>query len=322
MKYSIVVPFHNEQESVTELYHRIIDSMDTCSDDFELIFVDDGSHDATFSLLSEVADVDSRVTVVRLQRNYGKTEALVAGFDQAEGDYIIAMDGDLQHNPKDIPAFIRKLEEGYDVVCGRRMERPGDNVLLKRVPSRIGNWLMAKLTGVPLHDFVGGFKAYRTKLVREIPLYGELQRFIPALAATYGARICEIPIHIDERKHGKSHYGFGRAVPFMFDVMTIPFLLRYISKPMHFFGGIGLGGVAVSMVLALGLVVELLRGANVLQNHGPLMFFTAVLFLSGVFLVCFGLLGEMLVRQHHQRSEALRDSEVLRLTRRAASRDS
>jgi len=321
MKYSIVIPFHNEQENVTELYHRIVDVMQAFCDDFEFIFVDDGSRDATFPRLSEIADIDSRVTVVRLQRNYGKTEALVAGFDQAEGDFIIAMDGDLQHDPNEIPLFIAKLEEGYDVVCGCRVARPGDSLLLKRIPSRIGNLLMAKLTGVPLHDFVSGFKGYRTKLIREIPLYGELQRFIPALAATYGARICEIPIHIAERRHGKSHYGFGRAVPFLFDVLTIPFLLRYVSKPMHFFGGIGLVGITAGMGLAAWLVIDLLRGANVLQNHGPLLFFTAVLLLTGVFLVCFGLLGEMLVRQHHQRSEALRDSEVLRVTRRNGQRD-
>lgn len=316
MKYSIVVPFCNEQESVVDLYRGIKDALEATCDDFEFIFVDDGSRDETFGLLSRIADNDDRVTVVRLQRNYGKTEALVAGFDQAQGDYIVALDGDLQHDPNEIPLFIGKLEEGYDVVSGCRVVRPGDSLLFKRIPSRIGNFLMAKLTGVPLHDFVSGFKGYRTKLIREIPLYGELQRFIPALAAAYGARICEIPIHIAGRRHGKSHYGFGRAIPFLFDILTIPFLLRYVSQPMHFFGGMGLMGIASGGTLAAWLVVSLLRGVNILQDHGPLLFFTAVLLLVGVFLVCFGLLGEMLVRQHHQRSAALRDSEVLRITRR------
>ncbi len=316
MKYSIVVPFYNEQESVIELYRGIKGAMVATCDDFELIFVDDGSQDETFELLSQVADHDDRVTVVRLQRNYGKTEALVAGFDQAEGDCIIAMDGDLQHDPNEIPLFIGKLEEGYDVVCGCRVARPGDSLLFKRLPSRIGNFLMSKLTGVPIHDFVGGFKAYRTKLIREIPLYGELQRFIPALAAAYGARTCEIPIHIAERRHGKSHYGFTRALPFLFDILTIPFLLRYVTRPMHFFGGLGLVSIVSGGTISAWLVMHLLRGEDILRNHGPLLFFTAILLLVGMYLVCFGLLGEMVVRQHHQRSQALRDSEVLRITRR------
>ena len=165
MKYSVVVPFYNEQESVIQLYRDVKDVMEATCDDFEFIFVDDGSRDETFSLLSKVADNDDRVTVVRLQRNYGKTEALVAGFDHANGDYIIVMDGDLQHNPNEIPLFMQKLEEGYDVVCGCRVDRPGDSLLFKRIPSRIGNTLMARLTGVPIHDFVSGFKAYRTKLI-------------------------------------------------------------------------------------------------------------------------------------------------------------
>jgi hypothetical protein len=179
---------------------------------------------------------------------------------------------------------------------------------------------MARLTGVPIHDFVSGFKAYRTKLIREIPLYGELQRFIPALAVAYGARICEIPIRIVERPHGKSHFGFKRAIPFMFDVVTIPFLLRFVSRPMHFFGGIGMTGMALGGTLAAWLVLSMLRGVNILNEHGPLLFFTTVLLLAGLLLVCFGLIGEMLVRHHHQRSEALRDSEVLRITRRNRDR--
>jgi len=316
MKYSVVVPFFNERDSVVRLYRDVKDVMEETCDSFEFVFVDDGSLDNTFSLLAEIADQDNRVTVVRLQRNYGKTEALVAGFDHADGDFIIAMDGDLQHNPQEIPLFIQKLEEGYDVVCGMRVARPGDSLLFKRIPSRIGNFLMAKLTGVPIHDFVSGFKAYRTTLIREIPLYGELQRFLPALAATYGARICEIPIHIAERPHGKSHYGLGRAIPFMFDILTIPFMLRYVSRPMHFFGSIGLMGIGLGGALGAWLMVNLLRGVNILNEHGPLLFFTTVLLLAGLVLVSFGLIGEMLVRHHYQKPRALRDSEVLRITKR------
>ena len=243
MKCSVVVPFHNEEKNVTELYVQIKTVMESSTDDFELVFVDDGSTDRTSAILSEIVDLDERVTLVQLRRNYGKTEALVAGFHHATGGYLVAMDGDLQHNPEDIPFFIEKLDEGYDVVCGCRVARPGDSVLSKQLPSRIANWLMARASGVKIHDFGGGYKAFRTELIREIPLYGELQRFIPALASAYGARICEVPIQINERKHGKSHYGIGRLVPVFFDLLTIPFLLRYASRPMHFFGKMGFFGL-------------------------------------------------------------------------------
>lgn len=317
MKYSVVVPFFNEQDSVPDLYRGLKHVMEAVCDNFEFVFVDDGSRDETFHLLTGIADQDDRVTVVRLRRNYGKTEALVAGFDHASGDCIIVMDGDLQHDPNEIPLFIQKLEEGYDVVCGCRVARPGDNFLLKRIPSRIGNAVMARLTGVPIHDFVSGFKAYKTALIRQIPLYGELQRFIPALAAAYGASICEIPIHIRRRQHGKSHYGFGRAWPFLFDIMTVPFLLRYATRPMHFFGRLGLAAVGSGLALAAWLLLRLFRGVNVLTEHGPLLFFTTILLLAGLLLVCFGLLGEMLVRHDHQKkSNALRDSDVLRIIKK------
>lgn len=310
------MPFHNEQESVVQLYRGVKDVLEATCDKFELIFVDDGSSDDTFQILSDLADHDDLVIVVRLQRNYGKTEALAAGFDHASGDCIIVMDGDLQHDPHEIPLFIQKIEEGYDVVCGCRVARPGDNLFLKRLPSRLGNFIMRKLTGVPINDFVSGFKAYRTRLIRRVPLYGELQRFIPALAAAYGARICEIPIHIVERPHGKSHYGLGRALPFLFDAVTIPFLLRYMSRPMHFFGGMGLLWMAIGGSGAAWLILQLLTGANILNQHGPLLFFCTVLLISGLILLCFGLIGEMLVRHHHERAMLLRDSEVLQVTRR------
>ncbi len=316
MKYSIVIPFFNEEPSIAEVYTGVVKVMEATCDDFELILVDDGSTDGTYGVLAGIADRDHRVTVVRLRRNFGKTEALVAGFDLATGDAVIVMDGDLQHDPNEIPLFIEKLDEGYDIVCGCRAERPGDNLFTKRIPSRIGNWLMARLTGVPVHDFVTGFKAYRTQLVRRMPIYGEMQRFIPALAVAYGARICEVPIQICERKHGKSHFGLGRAVPFAFDILTIPFLVRYMSRPMHFFGSLGLGSLFTGGLLSLVLFYRLLHGVSIINEHGPLLIFTAVLLLAGLQMVCIGLLGEMQVRHYHNTPEALRDSEVLRITKR------
>ncbi|HXQ24990.1 MAG TPA: glycosyltransferase family 2 protein [Candidatus Acidoferrales bacterium] len=316
MKYSIVVPFCNEQGNVAEVYRETKAVMEATADDFEFVFVDDGSTDQTFSILEEIANKDGRVIVVKLRRNYGKTEALVAGFDHATGDCVVAMDGDLQHDAHDIPLFLQKIDEGFDVVCGCRIARPGDSLLLKRIPSKVANWLMAKLTGVDIHDFGGGFKAYRTEVIRQVPLYGEFQRFIPALAATYGATICEVPIRINERRHGKSHYGFGRVLPTFFDLITIPFLLRYISRPMHFFGAVGLTALASGSAIAAWLFAELLAGMNVAQAHGPLMFFTMVLILAGLQLVCLGLLGEMNVRHFHLRNAAPRDSGVLRVVRK------
>src|SRR5579864_3251029 len=174
-KYSVVVPFHNEEENVTTLYDRLKEVMEHVGDTFELVFVDDGSNDRTCRLLEEIAAVDSRVLIVKLRRNFGQTSALAAGFDHAEGEFILAMDGDLQHDPHDIPVFLQKLREGYDIVSGWRKQRI-DNFVLRRIPSKVANWLMAKLSGVNLHDFGTTFKAYRRGVVQEIPLYGELHR--------------------------------------------------------------------------------------------------------------------------------------------------
>ena len=317
MKYSIVVPFFNEQESIREFYRTLSAAMQRISDDCEFVFVDDGSRDSSFDILQEIAEHDERVVIVRLRRNYGKTEALVAGFEHVSGEYVIAMDGDLQHNPEEIALFVQKFNEGFDVVCGCRVKRPGDNVLLKRIPSRIANWMMRKLTRVEIHDFGGGYKGYRTQLIRKIPLYGELQRFIPALAVAYGATICEVPIHIAERRHGRSHYGIGRAIPVFFDLITIPFLLRYVSRPMYFFGSFGMVALAAGGAIGLTLsALSLLFGVHVMENHGPLMFFGAVLILGGLQLVGLGLLGEMQVRHFHQRADAFRESAVLRVVKR------
>ena len=302
LKYSIVVPFHNEEENVTELYDRLKVVLENTGEPFELVFVDDGSTDRTFYLLREIAAVDSRVVVVKLGRNFGQTSALAAGFDHARGDYIIAMDGDLQHDPNDIPQFIEKINEGYDIVSGWRQRRV-DNFWLRRVPSMCANWLMAKLSGVNIHDFGTTFKAYRRELIREVPLYGELHRFIPALAAWHGASICEIAIQNVNRERGASHYGIGRTIRVFFDLITIRFLLRYLSRPLHFFGTAGLVGVMSGAALALWLLVwKMVYGIHVMNEHGPMMIFAAVLIIAGVQLVGLGLLGEMQVRHYHEPS--------------------
>ena len=299
MKFSIVVPFHNEEDNVTELYDRLKAVMENTGETFELVFVDDGSHDRTFPLLREIASIDSRVTVVKLRRNFGQTSALAAGFDHARGEYVIAMDGDLQHDPNDIPLFLEKIAQGYDVVSGWRKVRI-DNLWLRRIPSRAANWLMAKLSGVDIHDFGTTFKAYRRDLLKQIPLYGELHRFIPALASAYGASICEIPIRNVNRERGASHYGIGRTARVFFDLITIRFLLRYLQRPLHFFGTLGMLGILSGTGIAGFLAItKLFNNTRIMLDHGPLLIFAAVLILAGGQLLGLGLLGEMNVRHYH-----------------------
>src|SRR5246500_1666974 len=268
-KYSIVIPLHNEQENVTDLYDRLKAVMEVNGESFEIVLVDDGSSDHTFHLLRQIAGVDSRVTVVRLRRNFGQTSALAAGFDNARGEYIIAMDGDLQHDPADIPLFLEKISEGYDIVSGWRKQRI-DNLWLRRIPSRCANWLMAKLSGVDIHDFGTTFKAYRRDILEQVPLYGELHRFIPALASWHGALIIEVPIRNVNRERGTSHYGISRTFRVFFDLITIRFLLKYLSRPLHFFGSFGMMSILAGSAIVLWLGVEnFLRNAPVIACPGP-----------------------------------------------------
>ncbi len=295
---SIVVPFHNEESNVTELYDRLHAVMEGMGRDYQFVFVDDGSSDLTYKLLKEVALIDPRVTIVRLRRNFGQTAALAAGFAQTTGEYVIAMDGDLQHDPADIPSFLDKIEEGYDIVSGWRSHRT-DNLWLRRIPSRCANWLMAQLSGVNIHDFGTTFKAYRGELLRQLPLYGEMHRFIPALASAHGASICEIPIHNSHRKHGVSHYDLSRTFRVLFDLITIRFLLRYMSRPLHFFGRLGVINMGLGSAVAVWLFLrKVLAGIDVVQQHGLLLVFASVLILVGLQLVALGLLGELQVWQY------------------------
>jgi glycosyltransferase involved in cell wall biosynthesis len=274
--------------------------MEVNGDTFEIVLVDDGSCDRTFTLLREIAAVDSRVTVVKLRRNFGQTSALAAGFDHARGEYIIAMDGDLQHDPADIPLFLEKIAEGFDIVSGWRKERI-DNLWLRRIPSRCANWLMAKLSGVDIHDFGTTFKAYRRDILEQVPLYGELHRFIPALASWHGASICEVTIRNVNRERGVSHYGISRTFRVFFDLITIRFLLKYLSRPLHFFGTVGMVSILGGFGLAGYLLIEkFLHQADVMTKHGPLMIFAAVLLLAGLNMLAIGLLGELQVRHYHE----------------------
>jgi glycosyltransferase involved in cell wall biosynthesis len=320
-KYSIVVPFHNEEENVTVLYARLKQQMEQVGDPFELVLVDDGSTDRTYKLLEEIAAVDSRVLIVKLRRNFGQTSALSAGFDHSTGEFILAMDGDLQHDPNDIPAFLEKLDEGYDVVSGWRRTRT-DNLFLRRIPSACANWIMARLSRVPIHDFGTTFKAYRREVIQGIPLYGEMHRFIPALASWYGASICEIPIRNVNRERGKSHYGLGRTFRVFFDLMTIRFLLRYMSRPLHFFGGFGLLSMFTGSAMAIILLVMKVLNpqASLMHQHGPMFVIASVLIVAGIQLLALGLLGELQVR-HYYTSQQPASYTVDRLVRLASAEE-
>jgi glycosyltransferase involved in cell wall biosynthesis len=300
IRYSVVVPFLNEQENIPPLYMKLTEVMDALGEPYELVFVDDGSRDNSFKVLSDIYEHDRRVNLVRLRRNFGQTAALKAGFDFARGDIIISMDGDLQHDPEEIPRFLEKIEEGYDLVSGWRHARR-DHWLMRQFPSRMANLMMAKLSGVDLHDFGTTFKAYRREIIQEIQLYGELHRFIPALASTTGARITEVPIANLVRKSGKSNYGIGRTIRVLLDLMVVKFLLDYSTRPLQFFGLLGVGGAGLGVILGLFLAIQKFGyGVPVMAEHGPLMLLAVALFISGVQFISMGFLGEMLARTYYE----------------------
>jgi len=301
--YSVVVPVYDEAEAIEELYRRIVAVMDGLGKPYEMIFVDDGSNDATPRILKRLVEADGRVTCIELRRNFGQTPALAAGFDHAAGEIVVAMDGDLQHAPEDIPAMLKPLEEGYDLVSGWRQKRV-DNFWLRRLPSAAANWMMKKLSGVDIHDFGTTFKAYRRDLLQHIRLYGELHRFIPALASAVGARIGEVPIQNIVRPKGKSKYGLGRTVRVMMDLVTVRFLIKYFTRPLHLFGIPALA----AFFLGAGLLVFVIgekwyqgwEHYHAMIERGPML--TAGIFLvtlSVLFLVT-GLLGELVARTYYE----------------------
>lgn len=300
-RYSVVVPFHNEQDSVAELHRQLCEVLAGRYEPAEIIFIDDHSTDATPGLLKEIAEKDPRVVVIRLKRNYGQTVALAAGFDYAEGDVIISMDGDLQHDPADIPRMLSTFEEtGCDIVSGWRKKRV-DNLLLRRAPSRVANWLMSKLSGVNIHDFGTTFKVYRKDTIKQIKLYGDMHRFIPALASWNGATVVEVPINNIERPGGHSHYGLSRTVRVLFDLLTIRFLLKYVTRPLHFFGPVGLLSLTLGFLINLWMIIEkVIYGTDLFDKHGPLMILAAILILAGIQLISSGLIGEMLSRTYFE----------------------
>jgi len=297
---SVVVPLYNEASVVNELYSRLAETMNQTHLDYELVFVDDGSSDKTLELLKDIAGKDDRVVIVELRRNFGQTPALAAGFDGARGRVIISMDGDLQHAPEEIPNFLEKIDAGYDVVSGWRKHRV-DNLLMRKLPSRAANWLASKISGVDIHDFGTTFKAYRREVIEELNLYGEMHRFIPALLSRSGAKIIEIPIKNVVRPTGSSSYGISRTFRVAFDLITLRFLLGYITRPLHFFGRAALYCILTALLLSAYILYDkFVSNVPIFVAHAPLAGLAGILLLIGLIFIATGLIGEMISRVYFE----------------------
>jgi len=294
---SIVVPLYNEAENVVELHREMTACLAKLDATYEILMVDDGSTDRTLERLREIEGRDRRVRVLQLRRNFGQTAAFSAGFDHARGEVIVTSDGDLQNDPADIPTLVAKLAEGYDIVCGWRRRR--QDPLSKRIPSWFANRLISWATGVHLHDYGCSLKALRAEVVKGLRLYGEMHRFIPAVASWMGVTLAEVPVNHRPRTRGSSKYGLGRTLRVLLDLFTVKFLLAYGTRPAHLFGLMGLlsGGAGLGILLYLSYLKLALDEAI---GGRPLLLLGALLFLTGVILVNFGLLGELLMRTYHE----------------------
>ena len=297
---SIVIPLYNEEPVIGELYERLTATMLRTGLTYETVFVDDGSTDRTLELIKNITEKDGKVIAVELRRNSGQTAALAAGFDTAQGQIIISMDGDLQHSPEEIPNFLEKINQGYDVVSGWRKHRV-DNLLTRKIPSRAANWFASKISGVDIHDFGTTFKAYRREVIEEMHLYGEMHRFIPALLSQSGIKIIEIPIQNIVRPEGVSHYGISRTFRVLFDLITLRFLLGYFAKPLHFFGRTAMYCIIAAMLMSAYILYDkFMYNVPIMVAHAPMAGLAAILLLVGLLFISTGLIGEMLSRVYFE----------------------
>ncbi len=298
MDISIVVPIYNEEENIPALHQAITGALVESGLEYEMILVDDGSIDASFRCLQEIAASDPRVRVIRFRRNFGQTAAMAAGFAAATGRVVVPMDGDLQNDPADIPRLLAKIDEGYDVVSGWRKER-NDTFINRKLPSIIANALISRLTGVHLHDYGCTLKAYRREVLEGINLYGEMHRFVPALASQIGARVAELPVRHHARRFGTSKYGISRTMRVILDLMTVKFLLSYSTKPIQLFGKLGVYTLGAGFLCgALTLYMKLFEHTS--MNRNPLLILTAFLLFTGVQFIVLGLLGELNARTYYE----------------------
>ena len=298
LQVSVVIPVYNEVESVPRLIDAIANVLRTEGLSYEIVAVDDGSTDGTTPLLKQLAQGRSDLRAILLRRNYGQTAAMAAGFNHAKAPVIVTLDGDLQNDPTDIPRLLVKLDEGYDLVSGWRKNRQ-DAALTRLLPSKIANGLISKVTGVSLHDYGCSLKAYRAELVADMNLYGELHRFLPALAFIEGAKIAELPVSHHARQFGASKYGLSRTFRVLMDLMTIYFMKRFLTRPMHAFGWFGLISTFAGFFIGLYLTyLKLFLGQSIGQR--PLLMLAVLLVLAGLQLFCFGLVAELLMRTYHE----------------------
>ena len=297
MTLSIVIPLFNEEENIKELHEKLKKTLDSLNKEYEILFIDDGSTDKTLSILEEIQAHDKRVLVLSLRRNFGQTAAFAAGFDFARGDVIFTMDGDLQNDPADIPKLLDLMKDN-DLVSGWRKKRK-DPFLTRRLPSRIANWLISNVTGVKLHDYGCSLKAYRRDVIKNLKLYGEMHRFIPAVASWYGVRIAEVETVHYPRLRGSSKYGISRTIKGVLDLITVKFLQSFSTKPIQFFGPVGMISGMLGVLISVYLTADKIFFGHDIGGR-PLLLLGALLIIVGIQLIGMGLLGEMIVRVYHE----------------------
>ena len=299
---SVVLPVYNEVQNIPLLGQELLPVLEKLGRSFEVICIDDGSTDGSFEALKRLHERDGRVRVVRFRRNFGQTAAFAAGFERARGAVVFTMDADLQNDPADIPKLLDKIEEGYDLVSGWRQDRwqegPGA-VLTRKVPSALANWLISKTTGVHLHDYGCSLKAYRNEVVKGIHLYGNMHRYVPAIASQFGVTMAEVPVAYRSRQFGNSKYGAGRALKVLLDLMTVKFLLSYTTQPIQIFGLWGLISLVAGLVIGVYLtIVKILYQIDLADR--PLLLLAVLLVMIGIQLISLGLLGEVMARTYHE----------------------
>ncbi len=298
MDISVVVPVMDEEESLEEFYSSLKGVLDKLGKSYEIIFIDDGSKDGSFETLKTLAKKDRNILVIKFRTNFGQTAALSAGFKYAQGNIVITLDADLQNDPEDIPKLLKKIDEGYDVVSGWRRKRK-DKLLTRRIPSFFANKVISRITGVHLHDYGCTLKAYRREVVENIDLYGQMHRFMPALARWVGASICEVAVRHCPRKYGRSKYGLSRTITVILDLITVRFLLSFSTRPIQIFGLLGIICGAIGFLVGIVLVIQRQLFLVPMGNR-PMLFLAVLLIFVGIQFISIGLLGEMQVRTYHE----------------------